>query len=115
MVATKELKVVGGAVMRYAIDPPRVPGTFGANFALLAVFVFDAGGWPHEASKNASRTNSDTRRNDVNIDIRFDLRNKTFAGFAQGVTTRPSLRGSILQINTLNGERWSVSYELRPK
>jgi len=76
-VATSELKVVGGALMRYATEPPRVPAVRGANFESVVV-VFDDGGCPHEETSTTKQTTSETRRSDLKLNINL-ISEKTFA------------------------------------
>ncbi len=77
------MKVVGGALRRYASDPPRVPETFGSNFDPVAVFVF-AGGWTHDNNRNAKTASSDARLRGVKIDIDKISEAKFCAGSARG-------------------------------
>ncbi len=56
LLATKKLNVLGGAVIRYASDPPRVPAVLRAGCGDELVLV--AGGCPQERTnkKNERRT-----------------------------------------------------------
>ena len=73
-VATSELNVVGGALMRYESDPPRVPALFGANFELLFADSFVAGGVAQDNKKTVNTTSTRTRRSDEKSDININLR-----------------------------------------
>ena len=100
-VATSELNVVGGALIRYASEPPRVPVVLGANFVLLLAESFAAGGWPQDNMKSANTTRTRTRRSDVKLDIKSKGLRYKLSQDAYEARNTVSLRVSILQINTI--------------
>ena len=72
-VTTRELNVVGGALMRYEREPPRAPAVFGANFVLLFADSFVAGGATQDNVKIVNTMKTRTRRSDVKSDINIKI------------------------------------------